>query len=127
MKRKHVTLQILWDEYIAEHPDGYRYCRFCDLFRGWEGRLPVTMRQTHAGGEKLFVDYAGDKVPVVDRLTGEIRDAHIFVAVMGASSFSFGYASWTEQLADWIERTTRRSPPSAGCRSCWCRTIPRSR
>jgi len=60
MKRKHVTLQILWDEYIEANPAGYRYSRFCDLYRGWEARLPVTMRQTHLGGDKLFVDYAGD-------------------------------------------------------------------
>ena len=70
MKRKHVTLRVLWEEYIAEHPDGYRYSRFGDLFPGWEGRLPLTMRQSHGGGEKLFIDYAGDKVPVVDRQTG---------------------------------------------------------
>ena len=72
LKRKHVTLQVLWEEYIAEHPDGYRYSRYCDLFRGWEGRLPLTMRQSHGGGEKLFVDYAGDTLPVVDRQTGEV-------------------------------------------------------
>jgi transposase len=60
LKRKHVTLQIVWDEYIAEHPDGYRYSWFCDLYRGWSAKLPVTMRQSHAGGDKLFVDYAGD-------------------------------------------------------------------
>ena len=85
LKRKHVTLQILWDEYIEANPDGYRYSRFCDLYRGWEARLPVTMRQTHVGGDRLFVDYAGDTIPVVvDRLTGEIRNAHIFVAVMAA-------------------------------------------
>ena len=73
-KRKHVTLSILWDEYIERHPDGYRYSRFCELYRGWEAKLSVTMRQTHAGGDKLFVDYAGDTVAViVDRLTGETR------------------------------------------------------
>lgn len=103
MKRKHVTLQVLWEEYITEHPDGYRYSRFCDLFRGWEGRLPLTMRQSHSGGEKLFIDYAGDKVPVACRQTGDIRDAHIFVAVMGGSSLSFAYATWTEQMGDWID------------------------
>lgn len=65
LKRKHVTLQIVWDEYIAQHPEGYRYSRFCDLYRGWAAKLPVTMRQTHAAGDKLFVDYAGDKVAVV--------------------------------------------------------------
>ena len=78
LKRKHVTLLIVWDEYIAANPGGYSYSRFCDLYRNWEARLPVTMRQTHAAGERLFVDYAGDGVPVVvDRLTGEIRMAQI--------------------------------------------------
>lgn len=104
LKRKHVTLQTLWEEYIEAHPDGYRYSRYCDLYRGWEGRLPVTMRQTHLAGDKLFVDYAGDKLGVViDRRTGERRDAHIFVAVMGASSLSFACATWTETLADWVD------------------------
>ena len=85
MRRKHVALSILWEEYITANPGGYRYSRFCKLYREWEGRLPVTMRQTHAPGERLFVDYAGDGVPVViDRLTGEIRKAQIFVAVIGA-------------------------------------------
>ena len=89
LKRKHVTLSILWEEYIAGEPGGYRYSRFCELYRGWEGRLSVTMRQSHAAGDKLFVDYAGDGVPVViDRLTGERRAAQIFVAVLGASSFT---------------------------------------
>src|SRR5207249_11771171 len=62
LKRKHVTLSILWDEYIARNPEGYRYSRFCELYRIWEGKLSVTMRQTHVGGDKLFVDYAGDTV-----------------------------------------------------------------
>ena len=104
LKRKHVTLQILWDEYIAANPDGYRYSRFCDLYSSWEAKLPVTMRQTHLGGEKLFVDYAGDTVPVIiDQRTGEIRRAHLFVAAMGASSLGFALATWTESLPDWIE------------------------
>jgi len=107
LKRKHVTLTILWDEYIAQHPDGYRYSRFCDLYRSWEGKLSVTMRQSHAGGEKLFVDYAGDRVEVFDRLTGEARPAWIFVAVMGASSFTYAEATWTQGLADWIGAHTR--------------------
>jgi transposase len=108
LKRKHVTLSILWDEYIERHPDGYRYSRFCDLYRTWEGKLSVTMRQAHAGGEKLFVDYAGDRAPVViDRLTGEIREAWIFVAVLGASSFTYAEATWTQGLGDWIGAHTR--------------------
>src|ERR1700676_4907499 len=108
LKRKHVTLSILWDEYIERHPDGYRYSRFCDLYRSFEGKLSVTMRQAHSGGEKLFVDYAGDRAPVViDRLTGEIREAWIFVAVLGASNFTYAEATWTQGLADWIGAHTR--------------------
>ncbi|MFZ4072448.1 MAG: IS21 family transposase [Caulobacterales bacterium] len=108
LKRKHVTLQILWDEYIERHPDGYRYSRFCEVLRAWEDKLSVTMRQNYLGGEKLFVDYAGDTVPVIiDRQTGETRAAHIFVAVIGASSLTYAEATWTEGLSDWIGAHTR--------------------
>ena len=108
MKRKHVTLSILSDEYIEAHPEGYRYSRFCELYRSWEGKISVTMRQAHLGGDKLFVDYAGDTAPVViDRLTGEIRKAQIFVAVLGASNFTYAEATWTQSLADWIGAHTR--------------------
>jgi transposase len=108
LKRKHVTLSILWDEYIERNSEGYRYSRFCELYRIWEGKLSVTMRQTHVGGDKLFVDYAGDTLPVIiDRLTGEVREAQIFVAVMGASNFTHAEATWTQGLADWIGAHTR--------------------
>ena len=108
LKRKHVTLQILWDEYIERQPGGYRYSRFCELYRAWASRLSVTMRQSHAGGDKLFVDYAGDTVPViVDRLSGKTRPAQIFVAVLGASNFTYAEASWTQALPDWIGAHTR--------------------
>jgi transposase len=108
LKRKHVTLAILWEEYIAAHPEGYRYSRFCELYRAFEGKLPVTMRQTHASGEKLFIDYAGDTVSVIiDRRTGETRPAQIFVAVMGASSLSYAEAAWTQTLPDWIAAHVR--------------------
>lgn len=89
---------------IAENPGGYSYSRFCELYRAFEKTLSVTMRQTHAAGERLFVNYAGDGVPVIiGRLTGEIRMAQIFVAVLGASSFTFAKASWTQTLPDWID------------------------
>jgi transposase len=108
LKRKHVTLQIVWDEYIAAHPGGYSYSRFCELFRAFEKTLSPTMRQSHAAGERLFVDYAGDGVPVlIDRQTGELRKAQIFVAVLGASSFTFAHASWTQTLPDWIDAHVR--------------------
>ena len=108
LKRKHVTLLILWDEYIVANPGGYSYSRFCELYRSFEKTVSMTMRQTHAAGERLFVDYAGDGVPVViDRLTGEIRMAQIFVAVLGASSFTFAKATWTQALPDWISAHVR--------------------
>jgi transposase len=100
-------LSILWDEYIEREPEGYRYSRFCELYRSWEAKLSVTMCQTHVGGDKLFVDYAGDTVPAIDRLTGEVREAQIFVAVMGASNFTYVEATWTQGLGDWIGAHTR--------------------
>jgi transposase len=115
LKRKHVTLSILWEEYIAGDPSGFRYSRFCELYRAWESRLSVTMRQSHVAGERLFVDYAGDEVPVVvDRLTGAIKKAQIFVAVLGASSFTFAHASWTQALPDWIDAHVRTFEAIAG-------------
>ena len=126
LKRKHVTLLILWDEYIVANPGGYSYSRFCELYRSFEKTVSVTMRQTHAAGERLFVDYAGDGVPVViDRLTGEIRMAQIFVAVLGGSSFTFAKASWTQALPDWIDAHVRAFEAIGGVPSSSCRTTPR--
>jgi transposase len=102
MRRKGVTLDLLWQEYKAEHPDGYRYSGFCAHYRQWVGRLSVSLRQTHAPGEKLFVDYAGPTVAVIDPMTGEIRQAAIFVAVLGASNYTFCEATWSQSLPDWI-------------------------
>jgi transposase len=118
LRRKHVTLSILWEEYIAGEPGGYRYSSFCELYRAWESRLSVTMRQSHAAGDKLFVDYAADGVPVViDRLTGERRTAQIFVAVLGASSFTYAQATWTQGLADWIGGVPALLVSVTGCPS----------
>ena len=102
LRRRGVTLLLLWEEYRAEHGDGYGYSRFCDLYIDWRRGISATMRQTHIAGEKLFVDYAGDTVPVFDRATGEERRAHVFVAVLGASNYTYAEARWSEGLADWI-------------------------
>jgi transposase len=102
LKRPGVTRQLLWQEYREQHPNGYGYSRFCDLQRAWEKRLSPTMRQTHIAGEKMFVDYAGTKLSVVDGRTGEVLSAELFVAVLGASSYTFAEATWTQSLADWI-------------------------
>jgi len=127
LKRKHVTLSILWDEYIARNPEGYRYSRFCELYRIWEGKLSVTMRQTHVGGDKLFVDYAGDTVPVIiDRLTGEVRQAQIFVAVMGASTSPMSRRPGRKRSAIGSAPTRAPLQPSAGCHVSLFPTTPRS-
>jgi transposase len=102
LKRPGVNLMILWEEYQAVHPEGYGYSRFCELFRDFERRLSPTMRQTHVAGHKAFVDYSGKKIAIVDPLTGEVRMAEIFVAVLGASSLTYAEATWTQSLADWI-------------------------
>ena len=102
LKRKGVTLQLLWDEYKAAYPHGYQYSGFCARYRRWLGRLDVVMRQDHRAGEKLFVDYAGQTAGVIDRETGEVRPAQIFVAVMGASNYTYAEATWSQRLEDWI-------------------------
>src|SRR5947209_11767690 len=102
MKRRSVTLVRLWQEYRAEQADGYGYSRFCDLYGEWRKTISATMRQTHPAGEKLFVDYAGDTVPVFDQITHAVRPAHIFVAALGASNYTYAEARWSEGLADWI-------------------------
>ena len=102
MRRPGVTLLLLREEYRAGQPDGYGYSRFCDLYAAWRGRLSPTMRQSHPLGERLFVDYAGQTVEVVDAITGEVRTAQIFVAALGASNLTYAEARWTQGLADWI-------------------------
>ena len=86
LRRPGVTLLLLWEEYRAGQPEGYGYSRFCDLYAAWRGRLSPTMRQAHPAGERLFVDYAGQTVPVIDAATGEVRQAQIFVAALGQTS-----------------------------------------
>jgi transposase len=102
LKHKGVTLFLLWQEYKAAHPEGYQYSWFCQQYRNWAGKLDLVMRQEHHAGEKLFVDYAGQSVPVHDPLTGTTRAAQVFVAVLGASSYTYIEATWGQGLPDWI-------------------------
>ncbi len=102
LKRKSVTLFLLWQEYKIQHPDGFQYSHYCDRYRAFTGKLSVSMRQTHFAGEKLFVDYAGPTIPIVDCTSGEERPAQVFVAVLGASNYTFAEATMTQGLADWI-------------------------
>jgi transposase len=102
MKRPGVNLTVLWEEYGAAHSGGYSYSRFCELYRDFERRLSPTMRQHHVAGDKVFVDYSGKTVPIVDRKTGAVRPAQLFVAVLGASNYTYAAVSWTQALPDWI-------------------------
>lgn len=96
LKRKGVTLALLWQEYKAAHPAGYQYTQFCALYRRWLSQCDAVMRQRHKAGEKLFVDYAGQTIAVAD------REAQLFVAVLGASNYTYVEATWTQGLSDWI-------------------------
>ncbi len=102
LRRKDVTLQLLWTEYRDVHADGYGYSQFCELYRRWAKRLKPSMRLSHKAGEKLFVDYAGQTVPIVDPHTGEVSQAQVFVAVLGASNFTYAEAQSSQDLANWI-------------------------
>src|SRR5260370_42059868 len=88
LKRPGVTLRLLWEEHRAAHPEGYGYSRFCELFRAWEGRLSPTLPQRHVAGEKLFVRYAGTTLDGIDGTTGGGMNAQLFVAALGASSYT---------------------------------------
>jgi transposase len=99
---RHLTLELVWREYKEAQPDGYRYSRFCDLYREWCDTQKFTLRQQHNPGEKLFVDYAGATIPIQNRETGEIHHASIFVAAMGFSSYTFAEATWSQELPCWI-------------------------
>ena len=107
LARPDVTLYLLWEEYKARHPDGFSYSWFCDLYKDWLARLKPTLRQVHLAGDKLFVDYAGRTMEVLDGLTGEVRTAHVFVAVLGASNFTYAEATFTQTLPDWIASHVR--------------------
>ncbi len=107
LRRKGVTLQLLWQEHRDAHPGGHGYSRFCELYLTWKGRLSPTMRQTHVAGEKLFVDYAGTTMDVIDGSTGEVHTCQLFVAALGASSYTYAEATRTQTLSDWIGSHTR--------------------
>jgi len=108
LKRKGTTQQLLWEEYAQQYPNrSFSYPHYCLLYRRWLKKQKRSMRQTHKAGEKLFVDYAGQTVPIVCNATGEIRTAQIFVAVLGASNYTFCEASWSQKLPDWINSHVR--------------------
>jgi transposase len=107
LRRKGVTLQLLWLEYRQRHPDGYQYSQFCELYRRWEKKLDVVLRQSYRAAEKAFIDYAGPTIPLVDAGTGEIREAQVFVGVLASSNHTYVEATWTQTLPDWIASHVR--------------------
>lgn len=107
LKRKGVTLWLLWPEYKAQTPEGFQYSWFCQGYRAWAAHLDVVMRQTHRAGEKLFVDYAGQTLPIVNADSGEVHEAQVFIAVLGASNYTYAEATWTQSLPDWISSHVR--------------------
>jgi transposase len=107
LTRKNVTLRLIWMEYREKNPDGYQYSQFCERYHQWSDKLDVSLRQTYRAGEKLFVDYAGQTIPVTDPVSGQTREARLFVAALGASSYTYVWASFSENLPSWIEAHVR--------------------
>ena len=103
LRRKGVTLQLLWEEYHRTHPDGYAYTQFCEYYRRFCDQLEPALRQPHPAGERLFVDWAGMTIPLWDATTGQSRPAYLFVAVLGASNYTFAVAFENMRLPAWIE------------------------
>ena len=120
LKRVGVTLQLLWQEYAQVHPDGYRYSQFCEIYRRWARRLRPSMRQVHRAGEKTFIDFSGKRSTIVDRRTGEERPVELFVAVLGASSYTYyAEATASQQLPDWVGAHTRMVAYFGGATGLW--------
>jgi transposase len=107
LKKKSVTLFLLWQEYKKTCPGGYEYSWFCRNYAEWANKIDVVMRFNHRAGETLFVDYAGQTIPIIDKSTGEIRESQIFVATLGTSNYTYAEATWTQSLPDWIGSHTR--------------------
>ena len=99
LRNKHVTLRLLWEEYKAEHSDGFQYSWYCERYREWRKRIDVVMRQEHKLGERVFTDWAGDTIPLTDALTGEILPCYLFVAVLGASNYTYAEPSLSRTSA----------------------------
>lgn len=107
LRKPGVTLELLHLEYLSQYPDGLRYTAFCDVYRRWSDRKPISMRQTHRAGEKTFVDYSGVRPKIVDPSTGEVIDVEFFVAVLGASNYTFAEATRTQKLEDFVASHVR--------------------
>ena len=116
LKRKGMTKQLLWEEYTQQYPNRcYSYSQFCDRYAHWQGLQKRSMRQLHKAGEKCFVDYCGPTVPIVYAESGENHQAQVFVAVLGASNYTYAEATWSQALPDWLGAMCGRSSIFGGC------------
>ena len=115
LRRKGMTLQLLWEEYLRAYPDGYQNSQFCHHFHLWRKSAEVGMHIDHQAGEKLFVDYAGDKLAIVDPDSGTVQPVETFVAILGASELTYVEASATQQSEDWIRSNERALRYCGGC------------
>lgn len=125
--RPGVTLQLLHLEHLEKHPDGHRYTQFCEGYRQWLGKRRLTMRQVHRAGDKLFVDYAGKRPHLVDPATGEQIPVELFVAVFGASNFTFAEVTRSQKVDDWIGSHVRAFEFFGGVPGVSCPTSSRAR
>ena len=107
MKKKSVTLMLLWEEYKEKHPDGIMYTQFCDRYRNFKKDNQISMHKEHKAGEEMEVDWAGDTMSYVDRATGEIKPAYVFVSVLPASAYPFAYAFEDMKIPNWIDAHVR--------------------
>jgi len=98
LRKKGVTLQLLWEEYKEQYPDGYQSTQFYEHYKRWKRTISPWMRQNHKAGDKLFVDYAGHTVPIYSQKTGDAYQAQIFVAVLGMSNYTYAEATWDQTL-----------------------------
>jgi transposase len=119
LKRPGVTLYLLWEEYRQVHGQGYGYSRFCELYRGFERKVKPSMRQVHRAGEKTFIDFSGKKPRLVDRRTGEEKPVELFVAVLGASCYTYAEATLSQTLPDWVSAHTRMVEYFCGTTQVW--------
>ncbi len=115
LRRPSVTLMLLWSEYKEGYPAGYQYSQFCERYRRWQRHLDAVMRQEHRAGEKLFVDFAGQQLPIVDPETGEVKPAELFVAVLGASNYTYAEALHSQELPHWITAHVHTFEYLGGC------------
>jgi transposase len=103
LRKKHITRQLLWEEYKEQNPEGFGYTQFCYHLKRWQKKLTVSMRQIHKAGEKLFIDYSGLQGEITDRKTGEKRKVEIFVATLGASGYTYAEASESQKLESFLD------------------------